>query len=114
MELLEPDLADTAADDVGDILLDLVLLELGVDLNLLVERDAELPDVPVCLVIGVPLLLGLLAFLFSFELEEDATAGADPPAPLLFPLSFTLSLLDGVVEPLTTGVKGTLNEVVEH
>jgi hypothetical protein len=77
MECLELDFAETAAanaDDGGDILLDLVLLELGVvDFDLPVDRDAELP---VFLVIGgLPLMLllfGLLAVLFDFfEVEEE-------------------------------------------
>ena len=137
MERLELDFADTAAaanaDDGGDILLDLVLLELGVDVvdfDLPADGDAKLL-LPVCLVIGglpllLPLLLlGLLAFLFNFfEVEEDdddedvpaaIAAGLDPPPPLSLPFSFTLSLLAAVVaEPLTRGVEGTLKGDAEE
>ena len=64
-----------------------------------VEREDELP---VCLVIGAPLLL-LLTFLFCFELEDTGVA----PPPLSLPLSFTLSLLaDEVVGPLTAAAGG--------
>ena len=126
MERLELDFADTAAanaDDGGDILLDLVLLELGVVVDFDLPADGL---VPVCLVIGgLPLLLlGLLALLFSFfevEEEEDApaaiAAGLDPPPPppLSLPFSFALSLLDAVVvEPLTRGVEGILKEDTEE
>ena len=143
MECLELDFADTAAanaDDGGDILLDLVLLELGVvvvDFDLPADGGAKLL-LPACLVIGgLPLLLllllpllGLLAFLFNFfEVEEEdddedvpaaIAAGLDPPPPpppppLSLPFSFTLSLLAAVVaEPLTRGVEGTLKGDAEE
>ena len=137
MECLELDFADTAAanaDDGGDILLDLVLLELGVvvvDFDLPADGGAKLL-LPACLVIGgLPLLLllpllGLLAFLFNFfEVEEEdddedvpaaIAAGLDPPPPpLSLPFSFTLSLMAAVVaEPLTRGVEGTLKGDAEE
>ena len=102
MEVLELDFADIADDDddEGTLLdLDLLVLQLGIDL--LDEREDELP-VDVLLVTGVQLIL-LLAFLVGFEeFEIDETGVVDPP-----PLSFTLSLLDDTAWPLTAAVEGT-------